>query len=958
MQSSAHTTDSVLEVVKDQTLYNTVLSMGTTKEATELVDNDILHPPDTADSTVFPGSIEVAQLLPEFGKKVWLAGGNQTTAKEETRRAARSWRSDSTHEFWPVIQGPIFTYQDADVEFDFPDNMPANTQGLTMNFWLQQLEVNRSDELNLYLYSAPCKQCKAWETVTAASPHPYNASCPDDCAVLKAQNNGFFIGLQLSRPSGLNAPGERLWIGESPGKWAVDDPDQRAPDEIWFNAKRYGEAGPVAWRMLTVSMDKTDKAWKLYLDGKLALHSRTGIRQAPNMDYPLPSWLNLQSFSGGLVKMFNRFDSRETHRTAPALFRAADVRLYQRALSDSEIEKIHLTSRWPISTEWPPQGSLMKQCAQDTDVDFFDSSFTDSANRDCYWYSRHVKKAPYICASFEAKAMCPVTCRGRRACHDGTLDLKYVAPKPKPTYRVFDRIMWLQPKLNSPLICPSDNVTRSELLAKCRKMWDDNGCASCPEEKICTSGCKCHHKDGCPSPKWKSNYDEFYQYHNHMTWPVPPYFKRTDLWDCDALEHDLDERQCAWNSSWIPQFKRDVKETKFYSITVWMKPTKGSYGMPRFFFPFLRLMSRLARPFTLMSYSELKPFFESNLWFYSYGWGSMHSHYISETANVDYRDWHMTYFSVEVHDGQKTNCIALNALPMTCKTRKAAENEIDEDGPLQSFPEEILESVEIYTEVLLAPIEFTSQKESPSQLQKRFYKRKAELEKIKGPSSSEKIRTNNYDSTVEKELGSYDEKLGLVAPPILFQTRLKTAECNKDVADPFLQSQFTLVNSTHCPSPGMCPGVTGANDVLKCVGSETSLESFYGLNFSSLNGEDGFADFLFTYSDNPIIVRGGQILPTRNFFDSKTQSGQVVTAFVSPGTVCHYVGAFSLSLALSSSCPCCQWSLGVNLFLDFLSGFETEPHCARVNTIALCFRPSIFYSDICDPLSLFQKTEC
>ena len=167
-------------------------------------------------------------------------------------------------------------------------------------------------------------------------------------------------------------------------------------------------------------------------------------------------------------------------------------------------------------------------------------------------------------------------------------------------------------------------------------------------------------------------------------------------------------------------------------------------------------------------------------------------------------------------------------------------------------------------------------------LQRKFYKRKAELEKIKGPRTSELDRVNLFNNIIEKEVGSYDEKLGLVAPPLLFQTRLKTSACNKVVTDPFLASQFVLVNSSHCTTTGMCAGVTGPNDMFKCVGSESSSETFFGLSTSVLNGEEGFADFLFTYSDNPIVVRDSQTLPTRNFFDSKTQVAKVVASFVSP----------------------------------------------------------------------------
>jgi len=66
------------------------------------------------------------------------------------------------------------------------------------------------------------------------------------------------------------------------------------------------------------------------------------------------------------------------------------------------------------------------------------------------------------------------------------------------------------------------------------------------------------------------------------------------------------------------------------------------------------------------------------------------------------------------------------------------------------------------------------------------------------------------------------------------------------------------------------------------VGSEASSETFFGLNISTLNEAKGFADFLFTYSDNPIVVRQGQTLPTRNFFDARSGTGKILASFISP----------------------------------------------------------------------------
>jgi len=146
----------------------------------------------------------------------------------------------------------------------------------------------------------------------------------------------------------------------------------------------------------------------------------------------------------------------------------------------------------------------------------------------------------------------------------------------------------------------------------------------------------------------------------------------------------------------------------------------------------------------------------------------------------------------------------------------------------------------------------------------------------------ERDRVKVFNSITENEVGGFDEKLGLVAPPLLFQTRLQTTTCNEAVANPFLKSQYGFVNSSHCTAVGMCPRVTGFDNIMQCVGSEASSDTFFRLHTSTLNEQDGFADFLFTYSDNPIVVRQGQTLPTRNFFDSRTGTGKINALFVSP----------------------------------------------------------------------------
>ena len=238
VRSSAGATEENIEIVRDQTLYNNVVSMTGVQEASlQDVDNIVLHPPDAADATVFAGTQAQGNLLSEFGKKVWEAGGRQTWATEEARRAAATWRSDNVHQFWPILQGPIFATHNLHLNISrFPHSIPAASEGFTFSFWQQQLEVNRSDDVRVYFRSGSCSSCTiatapchtsnpSWETASCFD--EVDASCPDDCVQIMCRNLGFWVQFQLKHVK----TGENVWIGDNPGVWEEDNPDQRVTDE-------------------------------------------------------------------------------------------------------------------------------------------------------------------------------------------------------------------------------------------------------------------------------------------------------------------------------------------------------------------------------------------------------------------------------------------------------------------------------------------------------------------------------------------------------------------------------------------------------------------------------------------------------------------------------------------------------------------------------------------------------
>ena len=59
--------------------------------------------------------------------------------------------------------------------------------------------------------------------------------------------------------------------------------------------------------------------------------------------------------------------------------------------------------------------------------------------------------------------------------------------------------MWLKPEKDKAIICPSDKVKRPDLLSKCRKAFEDNGCATCAQgDGFCgpSNGCMCNYPGG------------------------------------------------------------------------------------------------------------------------------------------------------------------------------------------------------------------------------------------------------------------------------------------------------------------------------------------------------------------------------------------------------------------------------------------------------------------------------
>jgi hypothetical protein len=509
---------------------------------------------------------------------------------------------------------------------------------------------------------------------------------------------------------------------------------------------------------------------------------------------------------------------------------------------------------------------LRRPYQQETDIErpkwskgftpiFGDPYATDEFNHDCLWYARSVVAQPKVCESAFAKSMCPMACKGRVECHDGSFADGFVPRSAERTYTVFDRVMHLKPKDGAPtLICPAKSVDPSSLLAACRAQRG--------------------------SARDSGEYDDSFAINN---WT---FLARANVSDCEDLERRMDYEQCAWNDDWLADFRAEYARTQSYSFSFWIKAKQGTKGMPNEFWPSLNLIARFAPAFSLgeifppNGHLEIKYYFQAPRYNKFTEFGPFQS---VDSLDFDMTSkWNFFYGSVERQsDGTFRTCLALNGLPINCINPTAPASSERANGGRIPVPEQFLQGIELSTEALISPIEFSASGSSISQLQRKFYREFANMEIIPGPRTTETERVAAYSRVDQKTFNKYDERVVLAAPPILFQTRNDEGSCESKVIEPFIRVQEELINLTQCSIEGECPDTISAYNCKQQdpVGSNIT---YYGLNQTELEGTRGFAEFLYTIGDNSVIVRDGELLDTGGFLDSQTESAIIWCLFLSP----------------------------------------------------------------------------
>ena len=196
-------------------------------------------------------------------------------------------------------------------------------------------------------------------------------------------------------------------------------------------------------------------------------------------------------------------------------------------------------------------------------------------------------------------------------------------------------------------------------------------------------------------------------------------------------------------------------------------------------------------------------------------------------------------------------------------------------------------AMEINYPMLISPIMLIPRALSISEMHKLYYRDSRRIQKRSGPYAS---LANKEKANIPVTKITFPKTSVLMAPPIILQERRpRIAKCPFDFSTNWLLEQHKVVNASHCAFPNQCeqaietqPELTFACISDSIENSTTTTSQFFGLKPRQVNGEEVFAELLYSLTDNPFLFREDKLTPTKSFFDTGTKTARIVACMFSP----------------------------------------------------------------------------
>mmetsp|Transcript_21274 Transcript_21274/g.46660 ORF Transcript_21274/g.46660 Transcript_21274/m.46660 type:complete len:1658 (-) Transcript_21274:219-5192(-) len=615
------------------------------------------------------------------------------------------------------------------------------------------------------------------------------------------------------------------------------------------------------WRHLAIVLDNTTDTWSAYLDGEEVLEMEGGNmvagRQVGMMDCDA-----VGEDSDPLVYLgYNPLeDMVKEQMTEDAFF--ADFRMYVGpALTRDDIHDIAFA---PAEAD-----NIMQECTEvneDGIADHLDQvddpMWHDEYGHTCMWYATHKGEFPSLCSHAGASQMCKNTCASLQ-CYAAFRDNPQAVTR--AGHFIWDTVQYFSPKEKHGMVCISDRRNKTEVIAQCRR----DAAANVYDMP----------SDGMPHAGTRYAAWDF-----HRMARESGRGKMVNLTDCDALEAAIDET-CTFSHEAMRNATQEVRERGGdYTIFFWVKSRgRAAFDPSGNFLPHVSFLSNLAPVSGLLELVADHDNQHASVYAYS-SCPSDTGHEVPLRVDLIQADvgpfgddWSFVAISVSnTSQPTATMSVAYNQE----QTGFPGESEVPGwHQCMYDDSEPLIDAIEINYEMMMSPITILSGSMRSEMMQQLFSKNQAKMNTRIGPAQA--------TSTVlefEVEKSPYMIKNMAVSTPIIFQERVTTTNttmCPISFSDSFINDYHVKAVRENCVYPRICDDklVKDPHTLFSCPGQPQTDGTFFGLEPVKFMGRTGFAEYLYSLTDNQFLPRDGEVLPTSAFVDSGTSQMSVSLVF-------------------------------------------------------------------------------
>eukprot|EP00930_Biecheleria_cincta_P028580 TRINITY_DN19950_c0_g1_i1.p1 TRINITY_DN19950_c0_g1~~TRINITY_DN19950_c0_g1_i1.p1 ORF type:complete len:1886 (-),score=266.67 TRINITY_DN19950_c0_g1_i1:178-5217(-) len=755
--------------------------------------------------------------------------------------------------FWQIYDKPVYT--DVESNHTAPASALPSDRGFTISSWLKFDDSGHGYHMAMAM--PLLDETKNWESQWTG--------WDNYCWMIYAGASwtSFHTKSTTVDESGGQRSGPELMIF-----------DKQAPESWRFGGKSYRH---MVW---IANPEDAEYPLKICIDGKCNGHpSIDDYAKYTNKDRSFA----LNCSATGIVRNYSLeqqakanneslifFNRRPKHDYSMTAWQMS-TKYFNRALTDEEVAKLFKSDPLPGEV-----GKTIKKAhgckvpAETTD----DRAYRDSFGHDCLWYYASYLTHPYVCArNPEAAAACPVACLASETCWGST-----GKTSSEPHLTIWPMQIEFRSKGKWGTTCVAKSTTPEHEAIECAlnaPNWPT------PPKECNAAGISCGPKD---CREHEADRSRLLQCLGDTTWVSRDMNTYMFLPCRDIIE--LNEPTCAWDDSMLADVAQRANANNAWSISFWFE----TLSTVQCAVPQIRLLGGEGNMFGFVSIDE--GLFADNVndgdcpedlqrseWQRFTILGKKEGGLSQEGAAADIPgqrskagDKHFILFG-RTSDNQVG--FQLDSHANFDQSRASAFPTIPPD---KSF----LRVINVMGNIRMTPWKVYPYYPTPDIISNWQYTERRIQEQKRGPAVP---LAEQIQHKIERETSVFSEKIMVLAPPLIMQTRAVGQDCASAKIDQdgeridIAKVLYDRGEEEQCSAPFTCPDYTP--QFYTCT-EDTVDGYFFGMPSEMIDGELQYVEYLSSIADSTLLGRNTKhktTVSTSDFIDANTIRANIVGLF-------------------------------------------------------------------------------